>query len=204
MRQNTSQYLPAISLGLGIILVAASLFDANVRLQRPQTNAMQADADVSGDSKVPDTPKPDYKDILRLHLFGEEIQEELIEDTPLGEAAVPETQLNMELIGIIHHSIRDKGQAIIAIQGRPHKIYKLGDTLPGEAVVKAIDSDRILIIRNSRPESLSLKKPGRANEPLLADQPQSIDTTSPSLALSMPPPALNRTNPRRAMLNKPR
>ena len=90
--------------------------------------------------------------IARLNLFGEP-------DTSNRTAVVdaPETQLNLTLTGIL--SIGDvDGIAIISQGSGQEEIYKVGDNVPGNATVKEVYADRVLLESSRGLEVLTLPR----------------------------------------------
>ncbi|MGF1548296.1 MAG: type II secretion system protein GspC [Thiotrichales bacterium] len=95
---------------------------------------------------------PDYASrIGQLDLFGIAA----IKSAEVPEDA-PETQLNLKLSGI--YALRDetRGLALISAGGAAEKLFKVGDTLPGNAKLSAVHPDRVMLERSGRFETLRL------------------------------------------------
>jgi len=89
--------------------------------------------------------------IAQFHLFGR-YKESLTE--------LPPTQLQLTLEGIgLGVSSEQDSRALIAGPNTPTKIYKVGDVVPGGAVIRHIFRDRIILDDNSRLEELKLPVP---------------------------------------------
>ena len=97
-----------------------------------------------------------YAQISTWHLFGN--PEQARKDAPAIPAQAPETHLKLELLGIFFNQETNQGWAIIAEQGKPDKTYRVNDKISGNAVIQSIETDRVILERNGRFESLSLKK----------------------------------------------
>ena len=70
---------------------------------------------------------------------------------------VPETQLNLELSGVVATSEKEKSLAIIANQGKQNT-YGLGELIEGtRASLKAVYPDRVIIENRGRNETLMLE-----------------------------------------------
>jgi len=103
--------------------------------QRPQTEA-----------KVPDI------DLASVSLFGSEDQtvarpEQSIED-------LPETNLRLVLRGVMAASGDFPGSALVEDSKNQTEAYVVGDELPGNATLRAVRPDRIIIERAGALESL--------------------------------------------------
>lgn len=112
--------------------------------------------------------------IAAWHLFGDAMQGAV---RPLPQA--PETTLALELRGVLAGEDPTAGLALIAERGRAARRYRVGDALPGDAVLRAVHRDRVLIERGGMQESIRLPRAstGRAAAaaeaaPVPATQPQ--------------------------------
>lgn len=72
----------------------------------------------------------------------------------------PETALQLQLRGTLNLDSSDGGIAIIADANGTDAAYRVGDSLPGEAILTAIYAGRILLSRGGVDEGLSLLPPG--------------------------------------------
>lgn len=89
----------------------------------------------------------------------------------LGEMDVKHSDLSLKVEGILFSKQADESQVIIQGFSGKEETYKLGDKLPGGAIIKRITVDGILIERNGVFESLSLPK----NELLFAPPVKILD-----------------------------
>ena len=118
----------------------------------------------------PTPPRPDYgQQVARLHLFGKAN----VKTKNVGTA--PETTLNLRLLGVLAEP-DGEGFAIISNSGQREKFYKLGDEISGGVILEAVYSDRVLIDRNLRTETLRLPKatPVALGSALL--KPETVDS----------------------------
>lgn len=95
--------------------------------------------------------------ISRWHLFGQ------IRVAPKPHAVqqtanLPETRLNLTLRGVVSSSANNVAKAIIADAAGKENFYNLGALVPGGAVLQEIFSDRVILKRNDRLETLRLSK----------------------------------------------
>ncbi|TCV87642.1 MULTISPECIES: type II secretion system protein N [Methylomonas] len=120
-------------------------------------------AAVEPDATEPTAPAPtaaatqntpvDLSEIGAWHLFGQS------PDSESGGDAVAETQLQLKLLGIMFLSKEpENASGIIQADDGQQKKYRLGDKLPGGAVLHAVEPDRVLLRHGERQESLLLKK----------------------------------------------
>lgn len=93
---------------------------------------------------------PDYLQISEWHLFGQ-LQ------TAVEQATITETRLQLKLLGTFVSSTTPMSAVIQAEDGTQKK-YKIGDALPGGAVLEDIAASRVLLSHNGRRESLALQR----------------------------------------------
>ncbi len=95
--------------------------------------------------------------VAKLHLFG---QAESPQESAPQQAVVdaPETRLSLTLRGIIALSSGGVGRALIAEGSAQEKLFKVGDTLSGSAVLHEVQVDRVILKRNGRFETLTLPR----------------------------------------------
>lgn len=89
----------------------------------------------------------------RYHLFGEVgAQIKKVEDKP---KAAPKTNLRLVLKGVFTSTNASSAGAIIEEIGKKADYYGVGDKVPGNAVLEEVYSDRVLLNRNGRLETLA-------------------------------------------------
>jgi len=76
----------------------------------------------------------------------------------LGDADIKQSQLDVELVGIMYANKEQDSQVIVRTAGGEEQFYMIGDTLPGGAVIKRITKQGIVVLHNGALESLSLPK----------------------------------------------
>jgi general secretion pathway protein C len=97
----------------------------------------------------------DLAAITNAHLFGAAA-------APRQDAAnAPETSMPLVLSGIIAGNDPQNGLAILGPSAQNARVYAVGDSVPGGAKLHSVYSDRVLIERDGRLESLTL--PRQAN-----------------------------------------
>jgi len=91
--------------------------------------------------------------IAQLHLMGKPAPASSSKQV----ANAPETTLNLKLLGVLAGD-KEYGYAIISSGGNKIKHYGLGDDVPGGATLHAVYSDRVILERDIRMETLRLPR----------------------------------------------
>ncbi len=86
-------------------------------------------------------------DIASMHLFGLSAVEQ-----------APETMLNLQLMSIFQSSRVADSRVLITVNSITQD-YRMGDVLPGGAVIESILADRVLIRNHGNVEALLLSRP---------------------------------------------
>ena len=109
-----------------------------------------SDLETSQPARATNNPAPPIKlSQAALNLFGESGK------APVKEVvAAPETRLNLELQGVFTNNNPDLSSAIIAERGKNGELFAIGDRVPGNALLHAVEQDHVLIKRGSRLEKL--------------------------------------------------
>lgn len=89
---------------------------------------------------------------LNMPLFGKFISKE---DRKLP---IKRTTLNVNLVGVLFSPQKQNSYVIIRTADRKELVFKMGDTIPGGAIIKKITTDGVLVERDGVLESLSLPK----------------------------------------------
>ena len=92
------------------------------------------------------------------HLFGEVVQD----STPVVQPSIPldapDTRLKLILRGAFASADPDYARAIIADPRGKEEMYAVGDQVPGNAELKEIHPDRVILMRGGRFETLRLPR----------------------------------------------
>lgn len=105
--------------------------------------------------------KTDISRIAQWHLFGEIQKAAPVPVVQVTEA--PDTKLNLKLRGLLASSDPVAARAIIADGRGKEEAYKIGQKLPGNAVLREIYADRVILEYRGRLEALRLPKDAVAN-----------------------------------------
>ncbi len=151
--------LSALAALLLIVLLAKALAGLTWTLLPAPVEHMAGSVQPSGPVPAQTRSAParvSAADIERLHLFGE-----------AGKAApkaapkrvdAPDTRLNLKLHGVLASDNAVIARAIIADGKGLDDAYAVDDKLPGNAVLKEIHADRIILEHRGRLETLRLPK----------------------------------------------
>ncbi len=107
-------------------------------------------------------PQGNIDTILSAHLFG--VRERTAGTVPVD---VVETRLDLTLTGIFAATVPDESRALIKDSSGKQRSYAIDDDLPGGAKISAIQTDRVILLRNGRYESLRLE-PNKSPSPVAA------------------------------------
>jgi general secretion pathway protein C len=143
-------WLPKIaSVGLVVAIAFAIAQIVWLFTVAPQTPKAGIDNIVPAHAPAPNEAGKHAAQIANQHLFG-------VADVQSAEIVAPETKLNLELRGIFAVGEKD-GLAMIA-SGSDEQVYTVGDKLPGNATLKAVYDDRVLLESSRGLETLRLPK----------------------------------------------
>lgn len=113
---------------------------------------------------------PDVR-LDELNLFGVGPQAQGVPQ--VISASAPQTQLQLVLEGVLVGQRDEESGAIVAQNGGDTDYYKVGDMLPGNAKLIEVQSDRILLRRAGRVESLSFADAEKERQAIAAARTQS-------------------------------
>ena len=91
--------------------------------------------------------------ILKAGLFGH-----APDDQAAGAAALQptaETRLPLTLQGVFVTEPASDSAAIIARKGKPGRLYAIGDELPGNATLRAVQAEQVILLRAGQHETLT-------------------------------------------------
>lgn len=107
--------------------------------------------------------------IAGAHLFGQ--AEATAEAAELSTGDAPETQLDLQLRGLVAAADERFAHAIIADATGTEKVYFAKDPLPGGASLHTIQNDRVLLARGGRIEALLLPRETQGGSAPSSEQP---------------------------------
>lgn len=131
-------------------------------------------------SSTPRAEKGGFQELARLSVFGSAAQK-------TRAVSAPDTSLSWTLKGVFSNPDPSRGAAILAPQGQPEKLYRVGASLPGNVTLQEVFADRVILDRGGRLETLRLK---RHDNP--SSSSASRRTAAPALPAAQAEPRVDR------------
>lgn len=102
--------------------------------------------------------KMDFTEMRHWNVFGQ-----VKNNTTKKKSVIraPETKLDLKLLGIVHSENKNDSYVIITSGNNKQKLYRIGDSVPGNARIKQISAAGVTLERAGRYESLKLSKDKR-------------------------------------------
>jgi general secretion pathway protein C len=149
--------LPVVATVVMVLLLAQSLAIMTWRLL-PQSEVKGTGILATPRTSVRSGPRQQDKtaQISQWHLFGEVQKMSTVPVAKITEA--PDTRLNLKLRGVVATGDPNSARAIIADGRGKENSYAIGKSLPGNAVLREIYSDRVILEYRGRLETLRLPK----------------------------------------------
>jgi general secretion pathway protein C len=148
LRIINASWLPKAVIGLMVLLILreAAVMAYLTHSQRERLASVTQAAPQTRQA----APATDYAGrVAQLYLLGKPNT-----STDLSSVNAPPTQLNLHLQGIVAGT---KPPVVIVADGQTEAAYVLGDKIAGQAIVKAIYPDHIVLERQGRLETLRLE-----------------------------------------------
>lgn len=101
-------------------------------------------------------PPVDMQRIANQHLFG------VAEAAPpaAADGPAPVTSLPLQLLGVFVAGSPGESTAVIAEENREGELFRVGDAVPGNAVLAEVHNDRVVLQRGAERESLAFPESG--------------------------------------------
>lgn len=138
-----------------VIALGYRLADLTWVVAAPAETATVPTSSPSPTRTVASSQAPSGPQFAAWHLFGTPDSKE---QAPAAPIDAPETQLNLDLKGVLHSDDPEEARAIVAGSGQPERKYRIGDELPGGATLERVYKDRVILKRNGRYETLKLPR----------------------------------------------
>lgn len=132
------------------------------------SDSPKASVNAASTSIVAPQPKKTERtlNIASLKLFGQPsqkpVQKEIIPDK------LPKTNLKLTLTGVQAGELESESGALIEGPDRSTSYYKIGEQLPGNATLKRVFADRVVIERSGRLENLNFPEKFSNNNAITA------------------------------------
>ena len=153
--QRIAQSAPT-GLNVAIVLVLGYWLADLVWAMVPMADSPQAPAAQVNSSKQGASSQAIFygAKVANKHVFGEANAE------PAAKTITdaPKTRLDLVLRGVLAHNPMEKALALISRGNGRQEVYAIGDSLPGNAELVEIHSDRVIIEYQGRYETLPLEQ----------------------------------------------
>jgi general secretion pathway protein C len=138
-------------------------------------------------SKMGTLPMDQYAQLVRQlpswHLFGAAARD-AAPARPVAPVDAPDTHLKLVLHGAFSSGDEAFSRAIIADPRGKEEMYAIGDKLPGNAELREIHADRVILLRGGRYETLRLPQDEKSSGGTRASRrPSPAATASPAQRL---------------------
>lgn len=155
----TDRRLPVVVMVLGLLLLSHSLASLTwklVPLPELVDDVMTVQPRANAIDSQPVRDQPVAGLISQWHLFGEFIKQKPV-PPPVQQAVetAPDTRLSLKLLGVFSSTNQATARAIIA-DAKGEDSFKIGDQLPGGAVLNSIFDDRVVLDHEGSLETLRL------------------------------------------------
>lgn len=114
----------------------------------------------------------DANRLVSYHLFGQANKRTQVEQ---GASVVRATRLPLTLRGLVASDRPDTARAIIVAPNAGELPYAIGATLPGNARLEEIHTDKIILSRNGQLETLLMEKDSDGVDFSVVPMPASVD-----------------------------
>lgn len=152
-----------------------------------EQNADSRPAEQAGTDTVQQSLQPPQVNLASVDLFGQAGQEAGADQTDTEN--LPETNLRLHLRGVLAASGDFPGSALIEDADNNTEVYLVGDELPGNATLRVVRANRVIIERGGKLENLYFPDDDdRSGLTMTADQQQE--------ASPVPQPATQQPQPR--------
>lgn len=146
-------WMPRVLCGVLVLLILIEII-LSLRAIFSSAFTLEVEGAQVATSSVQQEMPIERETLLKVPLFGDYIPEDL------AGVDVKDSTLHVKLIGVILSPNEKESEAIFQLQDDKQKIFHLGDTIPGGAVIKRINQDEIYMMRNGSIEYLSLPEKG--------------------------------------------
>ncbi len=164
LTQAFTAYMPGIASAALVVVLAQSMSTITWDLmpESPYVAPPNITAQLTrgAAASVSESTAAGYQKITSFHLFGTAVNETAkpkVVPMPVAQDA-PDTQLRLILKGVVSSDDMMDAWAIIADRMGNEDTYAIDAPLPGDAILKEIYSDRIILLHNGRLETLRLPK----------------------------------------------
>ncbi len=161
IRRFKDDYLKLLA-GLIVVLIMIEWVSGVRAALQLDTATIPTEAPVIKRAKAPRTVKNPAA--LTVSFFGDYVPSEV------GAAGVKRSSLKLSVVGILFASEAAASHVMLELSDHTVKLFRVGDTVPGGAIIKRITPEGILLMHDGVMESLSLPK----NELFFSPLPEAL------------------------------
>ena len=138
----------AIVLGIAYTLASLATFFVNAPLADGATPS--AEPAPAAPQRRQQSAPADLEAIFQANLFGKAPAE----DEPAASKPAVETRLPLNLLGVFVAEEAQGSAAVIAEKGKAGRLYGVGESVPGNATLSAVQADHVVLRRSGAFETL--------------------------------------------------
>lgn len=155
IKLKANKVLPKFIFILLVVLITQTVAELTWRLFTPVTESVSDKINNKITRIIPVVTDTGLKKISDYHLFGN-ARKQVVAQQKVIDA--PETRLRLDLKGVFATTNASKAIAIISSSKDKDKTYHIGDKVIGGALLHAVYTDRVILKRNGKLETLRLPK----------------------------------------------
>ena len=155
IKLKANKYLPKFILILLIVLITKSFAEMTWRFFTPDDEFTSSSLKNQLPKVIPTSQHASLNDVSAYHLFGDAKKSVVVEQKIID---APETRLRLDLKGVFATSNAEEALAIISSSKDKDKTYHIGDKVIGGALLHSVYTDRVILKRNGKLETLRLPK----------------------------------------------
>ena len=176
IKLNANKYLPKFIFILLIVLITKSFAEMTWRFFTTAGELTSTTVKNQTSNIIPSLPNLSLKDVSAYHLFGDAKKHIVVQQKMIN---APETRLRLDLKGVFATSNAEKALAIISSSKDKDKTYHIGDKVMGGALLHAVYTDRVILKRNGKLETLRLPKSKVDSKAFYSAEPSSSNSIKP-------------------------
>jgi len=196
---KANMYLPKIIFALLLLLLIQTLADLTWRIFTP---AQKMALSVKNQAVSINTQKSSssLSEVSQYHLFG---NAKKLEVTPQAIISAPDTRLRLDLKGVFASNKASQALAIISSNKGKDKTFHIGDKVKGGVLLHAVYTDRVILKRNGKLETLRLPKPKVNSQSFYSKPPSRVAALNRLPTNTQQSNALRLRKLRSTLLNDP-
>ena len=156
IKLKANKYLPRFVFILLIILITQTFAELTWEIFTPAEKSTSYTVNSSAVRVNSVAQNSSLKEVSSYHLFGDAKKQVVVQQKVID---APETRLRLDLKGVFASSNASEALAIISSSKGKDKTYHIGDKVTVGALLHAVYSDRVILKRNGKLETLRLPKP---------------------------------------------